>query len=170
MDGDHSDWCSSEKLNHRRKDHQNILNWHRKHSAETWKLGQRHIQLAPETKFRDTKPGPKTRSGTEILSYDVDDVSILTNEVMENGNVQMQLNDVIVDDVRTRPMILHDAMFWSRPTKPQKMMLRYQSTMLNINYATDDDDALILINDVTHEDDVSILINDATDDDNVSIT
>ena len=50
------------------------------------------------------------------------------------------------------------------------MMLRYQSTMLNINYATDDDDALILINDVTHDDDVSIPINDATDDDNVSIT
>ena len=50
------------------------------------------------------------------------------------------------------------------------MMFRYQSTMLNINYATDDDDALILINDVTHDDDVSILINDATDDDNVSIT
>ena len=50
------------------------------------------------------------------------------------------------------------------------MMLRYQSTMLNINYATDDNDALILINDVTHDDDVSILINDATDDDNVSIT
>ena len=49
-------------------------------------------------------------------------------------------------------------------------MLRYQSTMLNINYATDYDDALILINDVTHDDDVSILINDATDDDNVSIT
>ena len=49
------------------------------------------------------------------------------------------------------------------------MMLRYQSTMLNINNATDDDDALILINDVTH-DDVSVLINDATDDDNVSIT
>ena len=54
MDGDHSDWCSSEKLNHRRKDHQNILNWHRKHSSETWKLGQRLTQLAPETKFRDT--------------------------------------------------------------------------------------------------------------------
>ena len=35
MDGDHSDWCSSEKLNHRRKDHQNILSWHRKHSSET---------------------------------------------------------------------------------------------------------------------------------------
>ena len=49
------------------------------------------------------------------------------------------------------------------------MMLRYQSTMLNINYATDDDDALILINDVTHDDDVSILINDATDDDNVRL-
>ena len=50
------------------------------------------------------------------------------------------------------------------------MMLRNQSTMFNINYVTDDDDALILINDVTHDDDVSILINDATDDDNVSIT
>ena len=48
-------------------------------------------------------------------------------------------------------------------------MLRNQSTMCNINYVTDDDDALILINDVTH-DDVSVLINDATDDDNVSIT
>ena len=47
--------------------------------------------------------------------------------------------------------------------------LRYQSTMLNINYATDDD-ALILINDITHDDDVSILINDATDDDNDWVT
>ena len=50
------------------------------------------------------------------------------------------------------------------------MMLRYQSTMLNINYATDEDDASILINDVTHDDDAPILINDATDDDNVSTT
>ena len=50
------------------------------------------------------------------------------------------------------------------------MMLRNQSTMFNINYVTDDDDALILINDVTHDDDVSILINDVTDDDNNSIT
>ena len=76
-----------------------------------------------------------------------------------NGDAPMQLNNVINDDVRTRPMILHDAMFWSRPTKPQMMRLRYQLTMLNINFATDDDDALILINDVTHDDDVSILIN-----------
>ena len=29
------------------------------------------------------------------------------------------------------------------------MMLRYQSKMLNINYAEDDDDALILINDAS---------------------
>ena len=50
------------------------------------------------------------------------------------------------------------------------MMLRYQSTMFNINYATDDDDALTLINDVTHDDVVSTLINDATDDDNDWIT
>ena len=46
------------------------------------------------------------------------------------------------------------------------MMLQYQSTIFNINYVTDDDDALILINNVTHKDDVSILINDGTDDDN----
>ena len=50
------------------------------------------------------------------------------------------------------------------------MMLRYQSTVLNINYATDADDALILINNVTDDDDVSILINDATDNDNDWIT
>ena len=49
-------------------------------------------------------------------------------------------------------------------------MLRNQSTMFNINYVTDDDDALILINDVTHDDDDSILINDATDNGNASIT
>ena len=43
--------------------------------------------------------------------------------------------------------------------------------MLNINYAEDDDDALILINDVKHDDGwCLILINDATDDDNVSNT
>ena len=43
--------------------------------------------------------------------------------------------------------------------------------MLNINYATNDDDALILINDVMHDEWWwSILINYATDDDNVSIT
>ena len=42
--------------------------------------------------------------------------------------------------------------------------------MLNINYATDDDDVLFPINDVMHADDVSILINDATDDDNILIT
>ena len=50
------------------------------------------------------------------------------------------------------------------------MMLRNQSTMFNINYVTDDDDALIQINDVTHDDDVSILINDATDKGNALIT
>ena len=65
----------------------------------------------------------------------------------------------------------YDVMFWSRPTKAQTMMLRYQSTMLNSDqlcyrwrwY-------LNLINDVTHDNDVSILFNDATDNDNVLIT
>ena len=146
----------------------------------------KHIKLAPETQFRDMKTGPETHStctGKQVPRYlarsqhtiwcwnpviDVDDVSISTNEVIEIGDAPKQIN-VIDDDVQTRPMILHDAIFWFRPTKPQTM-LRYQSTMLNINYATDEDDASILINDVTHDDDAPILINDATDDDNVSIT
>ena len=38
---------------------------------------------------------------------DVDEVSILTNDVIEDGKVAMQLNVVIVGDVRTRPTILH---------------------------------------------------------------
>ena len=36
------------------------------------------------------------------------------------------------------------------------MMLRNQSTMFNINYVTDDDDALILINDATDNGNASI--------------
>ena len=36
---------------------------------------------------------------------DVDEVSISTNDVIEDGKVAMQLYVVIVDDVRTRPRI-----------------------------------------------------------------
>ena len=38
---------------------------------------------------------------------DVDEVSILINDFIEDGKVAMQLNVVIVDDVPTRPTILH---------------------------------------------------------------
>ncbi len=70
------------------------------------------------------KAGPETHStctGNQVPRYqarsqgmiwccnpviDVEDVLILTNDVIEDGDVAMQLNDVTVD-VRTRPTILH---------------------------------------------------------------
>ena len=169
MDGDHSDWCSSEKLNHRHKDHQTyqIGTGNTVPRYESWARDSFNLYRKTSSKI----PSPVPTHDLVLKSChrcwwssDIDQWS------HRNGDAPMQLNNVIDDDVRTRPMILHDAMFWSRPTKPQTMRLRYQSTMLNINYATDDDDTLILINDVTHDDDVPILINDATDDDNFSIT
>ena len=58
---------------------------------------------------------------------------MLTNDVIEDGKVAMQLNVVIVGDVRTRPTILHVMGCYDlyRQSHRRWMMLRYQSTMLN---------------------------------------
>ena len=111
------------------------------------KGSSKHIQLAPETWFRDKKAGPETHStctGNQVPRYqarsqgmiwcwnpviDVKDVSILTNDRRwwwRNATqwcyswCSNKTND-----------FTYDVMLWSRPTKPQTMMLRYQSTMLN---------------------------------------
>ena len=118
------------KLSHRRKEHQSVLKLHRKHSSETWNLGQRPIQFAPETKFREIKPGPKTQSSAEILSQKL--MMVRYWIMMSWKMVMSQCNSTMqVDDSRTRPIIFHDMVFCSLSTKPQKMMLRHQSTTIN---------------------------------------
>ena len=134
------------------------------------------------------KAGPETHStctGNQVPRYqarsqgmiwcwnpviDVEDVLILTNDVIEDGDVAMQLWCYSWCSNKTNDFT-YDVMFWSRPTKAQTMMLRYQSTMLNSDQLCYRRQwYLNLINDVTHDNDDSILFNNATDNDNVLIT
>jgi len=103
------------------------------------------------------KAGPETHStctGNQVPRYqarsqgmiwcwnpviDVEDVSILTNDVIEDGDVAMQLNGVTVD-VRTRPTILH--MMWCSDLDQQRHRRwcydTNQRCSILINYVTDD--------------------------------